>query len=184
MPDDEGTLVLYDHALDVIDMVNYTSTMHLLFLSGVEGVALEKASPELPSDISGNWHSASETCGWGTPGAPNSVTVSLAEHTEALTLSSGRVSPDGDGFEDLLSVSIYPGGDDNVISVTVFSDRGYIIRRLAERFAAGPGAVFIWDGTTDSGGRLPAGLYVIMAESINTAGESRRWKRVCALLYR
>jgi len=184
MPDDEGTLVLYDHALDVIDMVNYTSTMHLLFLSGVEGVALEKASPELPSDISGNWHSASETCGWGTPGAPNSVTVSMAEHTEALTLSSGRVSPDGDGFEDLLSVSIYPGGDDNVISVTVFSDRGYIIRRLAERFAAGPGAVFIWDGTTDSGGRLPAGLYVIMAESINTAGESRRWKKVCALLYR
>ena len=184
MPDDRGTLVLYDHNLNIIDKVDYSRTMHLLFLSGVEGVALEKASPEFPSDITGNWHSASETCGWGTPGAPNSVSVYLPENPEGLTLSSGRVSPDGDGFEDLLSVSVYPGGSDNVISVTVFSDRGYIVRRLAERVVAGPGASFIWDGTSDGGGRLPAGLYMIMAESINAAGESQRWKKVCALLYR
>jgi hypothetical protein len=184
MPDDRGMLVLYDHNLNIIDKVDYSCTMHLLFLSGVEGVALEKASPEFPSDIAGNWHSASETCGWGTPGAPNSVSVYLPESSEGLTLSSGRVSPDGDGFEDLLSVSVYPGGGDNVISVTVFSDRGYIVRRLAERVAAGPGASFIWDGTTDDGGRLPAGLYMIMAESINAAGEAQRWKKVCALLYR
>ena len=184
MPDDDGTLVLYDRALSIIDRVEYSCKMHLLFLSGVEGVALEKASPELQSDVSGNWHSASETSGWGTPGAPNSVTVPISENGQGLTLSSTRVSPDGDGFEDILSVSIYPGGSDNVISVTIYNDRGYVIRRLATRVAAGSGASFIWDGTSDDGGRLPSGLYIIMAESINPTGQSRRWKKVCAMVYR
>ncbi|MFN2335555.1 MAG: hypothetical protein ABR560_01180, partial [Bacteroidales bacterium] len=72
----------------------------------------------------------------------------------------------------------------NIITVTVFNDRGYPVRMLAERHVAGAGAQFIWDGTSDSGARLPAGLYMIMAESFNAAGSSRRWKEVCALLYR
>ncbi len=182
--DDSGMLLLYDHGLNVIDRVDYSSSMHMIFLSGTEGVALEKASPALPSDVSGNWHSASEACGWGTPGAPNSITVIAPEDTGGITLSSTRISPDGDGFEDLVSVGVFPGGADNVITVTVFNDRGYPVRRLAERHAAGAGAQFIWDGTSDSGARLPAGLYLIMAESFNSAGSSRRWKEVCAVLYR
>ena len=184
MPDDEGSLVLYDHSLNVIDRVEYSSAMHMLFLSGVEGVALEKASPELQSDVSANWHSASETSGWGTPGAPNSVTVSISENDQGLTLSSTRVSPDGDGFEDILSVSVYPGGSDNVISVSIYSDRGYVVKHLATRSAAGAGTVFIWDGTSDDGAILQAGLYIILAESINTAGQPQRWKKVCAVVYR
>jgi hypothetical protein len=182
--DDSGTLLLYDRGLNVIDRVDYSSSMHLLFLSGTEGVALEKSSPSLPSDVAGNWHSASEACGWGTPGAPNSVTVTPADGGRGLTLSSSRVSPDGDGFEDIVSVGVFPGGEGNVISVTIFNDRGYPVRRLAERYAAGAGGQFIWDGTSDSGALLPAGLYMIMAESFNTAGSSHRWKEVCALLYR
>ncbi len=182
--DDSGMLLLYDHALNVIDRVDYSSSMHMVFLSGTEGVALEKASPSLPSDVAGSWHSASEASGWGTPGAPNSVTVIPADGAHGMTLSSSRISPDGDGFEDLVSVGVFPGGEVNVITLTVFNDRGYPVRRLAERHAAGTGAQFIWDGTSDNGARLPAGLYMIMAETYNTAGSSRRWKEVCALLYR
>lgn len=182
--DDAGMLLLYDHAFNVIDRVDYSSSMHMIFLSGTEGVALEKASPALPSDVAGNWHSASEACGWGTPGAPNSVTVIPADGTGDMMLSSSRISPDGDGFEDLVSVGVFPEGEGNIITVTVFNDRGYPVRRLAERHAAGAGAQFIWDGTSDSGARLPAGLYLILAESFNAAGSSRRWKEVCALLYR
>jgi len=182
--DDSGMLLLYDHALNVIDRVDYSSSMHMIFISGTEGVALEKVSPALSSDVSGNWHSASQASGWGTPGAPNSVTVIPADRANGLALSSSRISPDGDGYEDLVSVGVFPEGEDNIITVTVFNDRGYIVRRLAERHAAGAGAQFIWDGTSDSGARLPAGLYMIMAESFNAAGSSRRWKEVCALLYR
>lgn len=182
--DNSGMLLLYDHVYNVIDRVDYSSSMHLIFLSGTKGVALEKAGPSLPSGVPGNWHSASETCGWGTPGAPNSVTVIPAETEGGLKLSSSRVSPDGDGFEDLVSVGVYPGGEDNIVTVTVFNERGYMVRRLADRYAAGRGAQFIWDGTSDTGARLPAGLYMIMAESFSTAGAVRLRKEVCALLYR
>jgi len=184
MPDEGGTIILYNRMLTVIDRVSYSSTMHQSFLSGTEGVALEKISPALPSDVAANWHSASEVCGWGTPGAANSVAVEPADAVGGMKLSSTRVSPDGDGFEEVVSVSVWPGGDDNIISVMVFNDRGYCVRRLAERFSAGAGATFVWDGTSDSGARLPAGLYMIMAESVSSSGVSRRWKKVCAVLYR
>lgn len=184
MPDEGGTLILYNKMLTVVDRVSYSTSMHQGFLSGTEGIALEKVFPALPSDVSANWHSASEACGWGTPGAANSVAVEPAEAGGGLRLSSTRVSPDGDGFEEVVSVAVYPGGDDNIISVTVFNDRGYCVRRLAERFSAGAGAIFVWDGTADSGARLPAGLYMIMAESVSSGGVSRRWKKSCAVLYR
>lgn len=184
MPDDKGSLVLYDHGLNIIDRLDYSSSMHLLFLAGTEGIALEKFSPAMSSAIPGNWHSASEVCGWGTPGTENSALVDPADESSGMTLSSSRVSPDCDGFEDVVSVDVYPGGNDNVISITILSDRGYIVRRLAERFAAGEGTRFVWDGTTDAGARLPAGLYLIMAESFNTEGSSARWKKICALVYR
>jgi FlgD Ig-like domain len=184
LPDDEGSLLLYDHTLNVIDRVSYAATMHLLFLSGTRGVSLEKVAPGLPSDVAGNWHSASEACDWGTPGAPPSVTFTSSEGTAGLTLSSSRVSPDGDGFEDIVSLGVFPGGEGNVISLTVFNDRGYVVRKLAVRNAAGAGTAFIWDGSDDNGARLPAGLYMIIAESFNSEGVSRRYKEVCALLYR
>jgi hypothetical protein len=184
MPDDKGSLVLYDRGLNIIDRVDYSSSMHLLFLSGTEGIALEKVSPGLPSGIQGNWHSASEACGWGTPGMENSTLLDPADESRGMTVSSSRISPDCDGFEDVVSVDVFPGGNENVITVTVFSDRGYIVRRLAERFAAGEGARFVWDGTSDAGARLPAGLYMIIAETFNTEGTSSRWKKICALVYR
>lgn len=184
LPDEEGQLALYDRNMTVIDRVDYSSAMHMIFLSGTEGVALEKVSPAFLSDVASNWHSATAACNFGTPGAPNSVLVDASEAAEGMTLSSGRISPDGDGFEDVVSVGVYPGGEENIITVTVFSDRGYPVRRLAERATAGAGAQFVWDGLSDSGARLPAGLYMIIAESCGTSGASHRWKKVCALLYR
>jgi hypothetical protein len=184
MPDDRGSLVLLNGKMDIIDRVDYSSSMHLSYLSGTEGIALEKVAPVLPSGISSNWHSASEMCGWGTPGAENSIMLDNDGAKGGMNLSSGRLSPDGDGFEDVISVDIFPGGDDNMITVTLFTDRGRVVRRLADRFSAGEGASFVWDGTDDNGGRLPAGLYIIIGESFNDSGKTQRWKEVCALLYR
>lgn len=184
MPDDRGSLVLLNSRMDIIDRVDYSSSMHLSYLSGTVGIALEKVAPVLPSGIPSNWHSASEMCGWGTPGAENSIMLDNDGERSGMNLSSGRLSPDGDGFEDVISVDIFPGGDDNMITVTLFTDRGRVVRRLAERVSAGEGGRFVWDGTDDNGGRLPAGLYVIIGESFNGNGKTQRWKEACALLYR
>lgn len=184
MPDDEGTVIILDRALNMLDRLDYSSSMHLDFLDIKEGISLEKVGPGLSSGFPYNWHSASEVCLWGTPGAPNSVLVNEAPEGQGLNLSSERISPDGDGFEDALSVRVVPGGSDNVVTVTVFNSRGYPVRRLAERLVAGDEALIVWDGTGDGGGRLSAGLYMIIAESYNSRGQTWRRKEVCALLYR
>ncbi len=184
MPDNKGNLALFNFALSSIDRVEYNSSLHMEFLSQTEGISLEKVNPSLSSEFSYNWHSASESCNWGSPGEPNSVFLPDIHEGDGLTLSSERVSPDGDGFEDVVSVNIIPGGKDNVITVIIFNDRGYPVRHLANRFFAGEGASFIWDGTADNSTRLQAGLYLIIAESYNTNGQTHRWKEVCAVLYR
>jgi hypothetical protein len=184
LPNEGGSLILYDRSLEIIDRVTYDEGMHMLFLSGTRGVALEKVSPSLPSDAAGAWHSASGVCNYGTPGARNSLWLEETGMTEEFYLSSTRVSPDGDGFEDVVSVSVFPGGEENVITVTIFNDRGYPVRILADHIASGAGAVFIWDGVSGTGRRLPAGLYMIMAESCSTTGTVKRWKEICAVLYR
>jgi hypothetical protein len=184
LPDDGSTLILYDKSLNIIDRMTYSPAMHMPFLSGTKGISLEKVSPSLPSDVTGNWRSASEACNWGSPGAPNSAMIAQPATEVGLTLSSVRISPDGDGFEDMLLVSLYPGGDENIITLTLLNDRGYPVRRLADRVAAGAGLTMVWDGLSDQGARLPAGLYIVIAEYYNQAGSSGRWKKVCAVLYR
>ena len=184
LPNDGSALTLYDKSLNIIDRMSYSPAMHMPYLSGTKGIAFEKVSPSLPSDVPGNWRSASEACNWGSPGAPNSTMIEQPAADAGLTLSSGRISPDGDGFEDILLISLYPGGDENIITVTVLNDRGYPVRRLAERAAAGAGVTLTWDGLSDQGARLPAGLYIIIADYYSPAGSSGRWKKVCALLYR
>ncbi len=73
MPDDKGHLILYNRELDQIDELVYSEEMHFSLLSTYEGVALEKINPAGKSEEKANWHSASESSGWGTPGAPNSI---------------------------------------------------------------------------------------------------------------
>ena len=184
MPDEGGTLMLFDKGLNLIDRVDYTHSMHTVFITGDEGISLEKINPALNSGYPGNWHSASESCNWGSPGEQNSIFINENEAEEYLSLSSERVSPDGDGFEDAVIVIVNPGGHENVITVTVFNDRGYAVRSLADRFYAGEKAQLSWDGTADGGNSLPAGLYIIIAESYNPDGHIMRQKKICALLYK
>ncbi len=183
MPDEKGIVSLYSRALDKIDRVEYSSSMHLLFFSGDEGVSLEKVNPSLPSGFASNWHSASGSCNWATPGAANSVSDSLAGNTGGVTLSGERVTPDGDGIEDVISVNVFPGGDENVISVKVYDNSGKLIKVLCDRLYAAKGASIIWDGTNGNMERVQRGLYLIMVMSYNSGGEVRRWKKVCAVLY-
>ena len=69
MSDDHGHLILFNSELDRIDEVFYNEKMHYQLLSGFEGIALEKTGPCLKSAEAVNWHSASESSGWGTPGS-------------------------------------------------------------------------------------------------------------------
>ena len=184
MPDDRGHLLLLNRHLDKIDEVIYTEKMHYSLLSGNEGISLEKIRPDLPSDESINWHSASESSGWGTPGAQNSV-FSRGDHAEeSLTFSSQKISPDNDGYEDVLVIDINTGDPGSTITVTLFDETGGYIRRIVENYLAGDRAAIVWDGTTEDGSPVQSGIYIILTEMFNDNGKTEKWKKAIAVVRR
>ena len=182
MADDRGHLILYNQELVKTDEVLYDEEMHYSLLAGAEGVALEKIRPQNISTDRMNWHSASESSGWGTPGAPNSVFVIDPVSDDRIIFSSGKISPDNDGFEDILIIDFNLTGNGNVLRITVFDETGAYVRRVADSFLAGPEASVIWDGTAADGTLVNTGIYIFLIELYDDKGKTRSWKKVCTVI--
>lgn len=182
MPDDDGTLILFNSELDVIDKVSYSEKMHYPLISGFEGIALEKTGRCNLSGVAAGWHSATEISGWGTPGGPNSVFVELFSQTDKVSLSSTKITPDNDGYEDFLSISMSLKGNGNAVSVAVFDETGRFVRKIAANMLTGAEVTFIWDGTSDDGSPVNSGIYIILINLFDEKGKTANWKKVCAVL--
>ena len=182
MSDDKGHLIMYNRELELIDELAYDDDMHYSLLSSHEGVALEKINPESESGVSSNWHSASESSGWGTPGAANSVYADLPSASDNVVLSSSKISPDNDGNEDFLTIRMNLQGNGNVVSVLVFDEAGNYIKKIASNLFAGNGASVIWDGTGQDGSTVNTGIYILLITLYNDSGKTARWKKVCTVI--
>ena len=181
MNDDSGHLILFNRELDKIDEVFYEAEMHYSLLQNTEGIALEKINNGSLSTERSAWHSASESSGWGTPGAKNSADIQIYQELEGVTLSSTKITPDNDGFEDVLVINMSMNENGNVITATIFSETGGLVRKLADRLLAGPETSVIWDGSADDGNLAGTGIYIILIEMYNSSGKVRRWKKVCTV---
>jgi hypothetical protein len=184
MSDDEGHLILFSRELEKIDEVSYSEKMQSPLLSGYEGVALEKINPQNKSGDARNWHSASESSGWGTPGARNSVYSETAVSSDMVSLSSTRISPDDDGFEDMLLIDLNLTGNSNVVSVIIFDESGSFVRKIAENMYVGQEASLIWDGTADDGSMVNTGIYIVFITMFDDSGKTGKWKKVCTVIRR
>jgi hypothetical protein len=184
MSDDEGHLILYSRELEKIDELSYSEKMHSVLLSGYEGVALEKVNPGGYSGDAANWHSAAESAGWGTPGARNSVYSDVPAGSDMVNLSSSRITPDEDGFEDMLVINFNLTGNSNVISVTIFDESGNYVKSVAGNLYAGPEASLIWDGTAEDGTMVSTGIYIVFITMYDDSGKTRKWKKVCTVIRR
>jgi len=182
MSDDKGHLTLFNRELVKLDEVVYYEKMHYSLLSGYEGVALEKMEMNLKSDEPINWHSASESSGWGTPGAPNSILADLPVSTDQVSLSSSKITPDSDGSEDFLEISFTLMGSGNVVSVLVFDEVGNYVRKIASNMLTGTKAILIWDGTTDEGTPVVSGIYIVFITIFDDSGKTEKWKKVCTVI--
>jgi hypothetical protein len=182
MIDEKGHLLLLNRELDKIDEVYYNEEMHYSLLAGYEGVALEKLRPQMSSNNPFNWHSASEASGWGTPGTANSIFVEIPYTDDNVLLSSGRITPDNDGYEDYLIIDLNLKGNGNIVSIKVFNEMGVFIRKLADNMLAGTKASVIWDGTTESGILVNTGIYIIFITIFDDTGKTKSWKKVCTVL--
>jgi flagellar hook assembly protein FlgD len=101
-----------------------------------------------------------------------------------VRLSSSRISPDDDGFEDLLVIDLNLSGNSNVVSVTIFDESGSYVRKIAENMYVGQEASLIWDGTADDGSMVNTGIYIVFITMFDHSGKTDRWKKVCTVIRR
>ena len=184
MSDDKGHIILYNKELDVIDQVRYDEKMQYSLLSSFEGVSLEKSFPSGSSGDAVNWHSASESSGWGTPGAQNSVYSEFPETSDMVVFSSSKITPDGDGNEDFLEIGLKLEGDGNIVTALVFDETGSPVKKIASNLLAGNEARLLWDATADDGSAVNTGIYVLLINLYDDKGKTKHWKRVCTVIRR
>ena len=165
---DSGTVYLiYDSV--VIDNVSYTEDWHFQLLDDTDGVTLERIDPAGVSNDQNNWHSAAEAIGFGTPGAKNSQ-YRPAEQNGDFNFTSQTVSPDNDGFEDLLQVNYQMEESGLLGTFTIYDDRGRLIRKVLSNELLATSGTFVWDGVTDDEVKASIGAYVAVFEAFGLNG--------------
>jgi len=181
MGDKEGHLVLFNRNGMLIDELHYNDGMHFDMLESIEGISLERISLSQAVRVPDNWHSASETSGFGTPGYSNSQLLKESERADQFSIKPRNFSPDNDGYQDILSIRYSFERPGNIISIMVFDPRGRLVCKLANNEMAGTEGIITWDGTT--GNQVPArtGMYLVFIEVYDLNGRLTRKKDFCIL---
>lgn len=167
---DQGCVILITSDDSVSELFQYHEDMHFALLKDFKGVSLERVNYAVDADESTNWHSASHSEGYATPGYKNSQFISQIESDFEIHLEPKIFSPDNDGFQDLLSINyafLRPG---NMVTISIFNDQGIRVRALINNKMVGISGSVTWDGLTDFNEKVPVGIYVILVEYFRPDG--------------
>ena len=173
---EEGTVaIIHQSLLNTIDVLGYHSDMHHPLLNSVDGVSLERISPNLEQ-----WQSASSTSGYGTPTYQNSqyfIPNSFGE----VTAIPEVFSPNNDGYEDFLSINWEFERSDLMASISVYNSDGILINVLINNELIGNSGTQFWNGTDERGMKLSSGIYIVLLDVLSDDGFVNQYKKVVVL---
>lgn len=182
MADDNG-IVAAGRVQDnyIIDLARYSKDMHFPLLTSTEGVSLERISPDRPSSVTTNWHSASASCGFATPGYRNSQFINSLSGNNLITISPAIFSPDNDGYNDVVSLGFNPDEPGYYGSIRIYDSQGRFVRTLVSNHLFESGETISWDGTDKNGKRAEMGIYIILSDLTLLSGKRMTLKNVVVL---
>ena len=179
--DAEGTVVLLNDSLEVMDEFNYSEKMHSAFLADENGVSLERISWNQPTADPSNWISAAASAGFATPGLPNSHSGTGIETTDQVLPEPVVFSPNGDGYNDLLTIRFNLSKPGYIANVRVFDIVGRQVKILVRNESLARQGSWTWKGDSDSNQRLNLGVYIILVELFDPEGHTKIFKETCTL---
>ncbi|MCQ2607512.1 MAG: lamin tail domain-containing protein [Bacteroidales bacterium] len=182
MPDDAGTILLVNKWKETIDSLTYNKSWHAQYLKDVEGVSLEKFSPELSSHLASSWGSASESIGFSTPGCENSQ-LKIREKTKYIALLSEVVTPNNDGENDQMILSFNNIEYGTYLNAKVYATNGKLINHFANNELLGANNTIKWDCTDSRGILVNSGIYIIHAELLRNGKKISSEKICCTILW-
>lgn len=178
---EEGSVVLLTFPEKVVDEMNYTNDMHFPLLANEEGVSLERLDYNRAAADITNWHSASETCGFGTPAYKNSQFFQEAVDDGTISLSSDIFSPDNDGNADVLNIYCKTDAPGRLITIAIYDSKGRLSKNLVSNYYGSEQNTFSWDGVTNENQKASVGIYIIYAEVTDISGKVKRYKKTVVL---
>ncbi len=177
----EGFLFLVSDSGILIDKIHYREDMHHPSLNFTDGVALEKIHFETSGLSENSWQSATKNSDFGTPTFKNSQFYDSGVSAEKIIISPEVFSPNQDGEEDLLSISLNLKEEGGSVNIFIFNSEGQQIRYLVKNELTGMGALYFWNGLDEENRQLAAGIYIIYVEVFNLNGNSYHFKKTTVL---
>lgn len=179
---DSGNVSLsHSSANDYIDQFDYNEDFHFELLDDTEGVSLERISFTVDTQSEDNWHSASTTSGFATPGKANSNSLPTVLTDGEFELVEKIFSPNSDGDNDFLIINYKLDKPGYVANVKVFDDEGFEIDQIVSNGLLATEGLITWNGTSAEGSISQIGLYIIIAELFHPDGAVKNFKKVCVL---
>ena len=175
--DDEGNVILLNLQGKELDRLHYMDEWHFPLLEETEGISLERLDVNGKTQNAQNWHSASGSSGFATPGQKNSQSVPYEVGQRSLLLKPKWISPNNDGKDDLLMLEYNFDAPGNVLQAFIYDVSGTMVKRWLRTEFCGKRGMFYWDGMLETGKRVGYGAYVLYVEYFNGNGEVRKWKQ-------
>lgn len=176
LTNEKGSIYIIGSKEDTIDALHYTDAMHFPLAENTKGVSLERLDVNAPAQQFSNWHSASSTVGFATPGSANSQQLSTVDLPGKLTLTPEVFSPDNDGIDDVAVISYQLPASGYIADIAVYDAAGRIVRTVCNHFLLPSKGFFAWDGTDGMHNIVPSGIYVVYASLLHPEGDIQRWK--------
>jgi hypothetical protein len=174
-----GRIVILDRSLNVIDEVHYNANQHTDFLNVSAGVSLERLNPNRSSLEAGNWNTASQMAGFGTPGKRNSQYIELTNNSiNEVTLEPEIFSPENG---QTLNIKYHFDTPSLIGEVIIFDSTGRDVRKLISGQILYIEDTITWNGDDDNGRRLAAGIYIVFFRAYNSSGVQKLYKIPCVL---
>lgn len=162
--DSSTVYLLYNQ--QVLDKVSYSDDWHFKLLDETSGVSLERISFSNASNDKNNWHSAAQNIGFATPGTKNSQYYPATENGN-FSYTSETISPDNDGFEDVLLLAYEMNEPGLLATFTIYDDKGRLVKTLFKNELLATKGVFSWDGITDENIKASIGTYIGLFEAFS-----------------
>jgi len=100
----------------------------------------------------------------GSPGEPNSVLYELTGSNIAVTIEPNVFSPDGDGSEDVVVITVEEAPAEAEVTMKIYDRQGRAVRTLIDSETL-LRTSYTWNGRSDGGRRLPIGIYILYLEA-------------------
>ena len=172
-------IITKDNKEIVLDSFDYSQKFHFSLIDETKGVSLERINLNLGTNNKNNWHSASQSVRFATPGYKNSNDATVIPATEIVINTDKKIfSPDGDGYDDFVLLQYNVKKPGFLATIKIYDAEGFPILDLTNNYLLSLEGAIKWDGVDKEGKRSKLGMYIIVSKLFHPDGDIFESKNV------